>query len=533
MLGRKEMRIVGYHISSTGIIANSDGEWTNKPPYLDWLLMPKPETLKVLYYMTQNIAALAKITKMSKEEVQKLNSKNNKAYLPPYKIDYIPNKYFALHKGYYWGAPFAFFGDAHQYKNTEAAEDSGIIECISKAKVAQEIGEEVFRTLQSIGLKPKSLTSPIKTFEIDVLSKLSLPSIDDIPEEAGLFAYECCKGNWVEAFQLGHWEKVWNYDICSAYPAQIAKLLDLRLGKWVQSNRFMPEAKYGYCKGMISINKDVEFTPFIYRQENQKGLPVLHCVTGKYPKFITKASIEFLERWKLGSFEIENGWWWLAEKEERPLKSLVNWLFLEKEKTDGSRRNVIKRIMAAMFGKMLEIRNEQFGNLFNPVWAAETEVSTRLEVADFVLRNKISVIHIAVDNVITPEPVVLGESGLGEWKLNTISPCLCAGTGAVAIRDEGIGDFHLKYDWLREQIEKEPEASEYKLTRMTPVTIREAYGSAEKFGKLGELQELTKVVSIGQGEKRCYREQPKNGKELLSRTYESLPWDVSLVSKPD
>jgi len=525
------MRIIGYHISSTGIIANSDGEFTDKPPYLDWLLQKKPDTIRMLYYMNQSAASLAKITGMSREEVQKLNSKNNKAYLPPYKLTYIPNKYFALQKGYYWGADFGFYGDAHQYKNTEASCDTGVEDCLRKAKEAQEIGEEVYRALQSIGLKPKSLTSPIKSFDQEVLSKLDLPKIDDIPEEAGYFAYECCKGNWVEAFQLGHWDKVWNYDLCSAYPAQIAKLLDLRLGKWIESKEFVPEAKYGYCKGTISINKNVEFTPFIYRQESQRGLPALHCVTGKYPKFLTKAGIEFLEKWKQGSFEIEKGWWWIAEKEEKPLEQTVNWLFLEKEKRTGKSKETIKRIMAAMFGKMLEIRNEEFGELFNPVWAAEVEVNTRLEVADFVLRNKIPVIHIAVDNVITPEPVVLGEWGLGQWELATVTPCICAGTGAIAIRDEGIGDFHLKYDWLREQIEKEPESSEYKLTRMIPVTVAEACG--EKYEKLGELQELTKVVSIGQGEKRCYREQPRNGRELLGRTYESLPWDVSLVGIPN
>jgi len=526
------MRIVGYHISSTGIIANSDGDYTDKPPYMDWLLQPQEGTIRVLYYLNQNVASLAKICQFTQEEVVKLNSKTNKAYFPPYKINYIPNKYFALHRGYYWGAPFAFFGDAHQYKNTEASYDNGVEDCIRKAKIAQEIGEEAYHALQSIGLKPKSLTSPIKTFEEEVLSKYNLPSVDDISLEAGYYAYECCKGNWVEAFQLGHWDKVWNYDIVSAYPAQMTKLLDLRLGKWIQSNKFIPEAKYGYCKGIIHINKDVEFTPFIYRQENKGGLPALHCITGSYPKFIRKQGIEFLQRWKQGSYDIEDGWWWIPDKEVRPLEQVVNWLYLEKEKAEGQKKTVIKRCMAAMFGKMLEIRNNEFGKLFNPVWAAEVEGETRLEVADFVLRNRAErdIIHVAVDGVVMNRPVELGEQGIGKWGLNSISPCLCAGTGAIALRDKGVGDFHLKYDWLRDQIEKEPEANEYKLSRMIPITVAEAANG--KYEKLGELQELSKVVSIGQGEKRCYREQPKTGGELLQRTYSSSPWDVSLVGKP-
>lgn len=519
------MRIIGYHISSSGIIANSDGEYTSEPPYFDWLLAPKPDAIKIMYHMTQNVASLAKITKMTQEEVQKLNSRNNKAYLPPYKISYIPNRYFAAHKGFYYGAPFGFWADAHQYKNTEASEDGSVEDCIRKAKEAQAIGEEVYDALCSIGLHPTTLTSPIKVFEKETLSKLDLPKVDDLPEMAGYFAYECCKGNWVEAYQLGHWEKVWNYDLCSAYPAEIAKLLDFRLGEWVQSNKFVDEAKYGYCKGEIEINKDVEFTPFIYKQENGSS----NNVTGKYPKFITKKGIEFLRKWKQGSYEIEDGWWWLPKKEETPLKGIIEWLFLEKERVGGLRQNAIKRIMAAIFGKMLEVRDGELGSEFNPVWAAEVETNTRLEVADFVLRNGLKPIHIAVDNVIAAELIELREQGLGKWEVGEASPCICAGTGMLAVRDEGAGEFHLKYDWLREQIEKEPEANEYRLAKLTPVTIGEACG--ERYEKLGELQELNKVVSIGQGEKRAYREQPKNGAELLGRVYESLPWDISLVSK--
>lgn len=524
------MRVVGYHVTNTGIIANSDKEVTKEPPYFDWLLRTKPDTLKVLYYMTQDVANLCKTVNMSKEELQRLSSKGNKAYLPPYKIDYIPNRYFALHKGYYWGAPFGFFADAHQFKNTEASEARTVDECIEKAKEAQEIGEDVLSALTSLGLRPKSLTSPIKTFTQEVLNKLNLSTVNDLPEEAGYYAYECCKGNWVEAFQLGHWDNVWNYDIVSAYPSQTAKLLDTRQGKWVQSKSVIKEAAYGYCKGEINIKKDTEFTPFIFKQDNDKNLVLSHNVVGKYSTFITKKELEFLEYWNQGSFDIENGWWWIPEKEVRPLEQTINWLYLEKEKAEGIKKVTIKRIMSAIFGKMLEIRNDDFGELMNPVWAAEIETNTRLKVADFILRhNKVKdLVHIAVDNAILSSPIETElEKNIGEWELSTISPCICTGTGAVAIRDDGVGEFHLKYDWMKEQIEQNPEASEYEMTKMIPVTVGEACG--DKFEKLGQLQELTKVIGIGQGEKRAYKEQPQNGRELLNRTYSSSPWDISLI----
>lgn len=524
------MRIVGYHISSKGIICNSDGEITDKPPYLDWLLEPKPDTLKILYNMTQSIASLAKITNMTLEEIQEL-TKKTKAYFPPYKIDYIANKYFAIHKGYYWGAPFAFFADAHQYKNTEVNEDRNNIDCFRKAEEARRIGEVVYNTLRNLGLNPKSLTSPIKTFETEVLSKMDLPKIDNIPLEAGHYAYECCKGNWVEAFQLGHWKQTWNYDMISAYPAQIAKLLDIRKGKWIQSKEYLSNAQYGYCRGTIDIDTDVTFTPLLHRQEN-KELPALYGVTGKYETFLTKKELDFLLYFDQGTFIIEDGWWWHADDNaDMPLKNIINWLFLEKEKNEGESRTVIKRTMAAIFGKMLEIRNNQFGEQFNPVWAAETEVGTRIDLGTFVMSCKTMPIHLAVDNFIVDNPVAVNQLkiGMGEWELNDISPCICAGTGAVATREIGSGDFHLTYDWFKQMIEENPEATEYQMSKTIPVSVHEAANT--KYNKLGELQTLTKSIAIGKGEKRCYKRQPKKGEDLLENTYTSLPWDISLIKK--
>ena len=187
--------------------------------------------------------------------------------------------------------------------------------------------------------------------------------------------------------------------------------------------------------------------------------------------------------------------------------------------------------MAAMFGKMLEVRDGNFGDSFNPVWAAEVEVNTRLEVADFVLRNKIDPIHIAVDGVVSPVPVELTGEGIGSWKLSNVSPCICVGTGLAALRDNGVGEFHLKYDWLKEQIENKPDANEYELRKLNPVTLNEAANREGMSAKIGELNVLAKSINLTQAEKRAYKERAKNGGELLTGKYSSVPWDVSIVGK--
>jgi len=468
---------------------------------------------------------------MTEGEVATLHkSSQSKINIPPYKMRYVKNRFFNLQKGYYRTAPYAYFYDARQYQNTPVAWCETVEECISKAKEARDIGEQVIQSLSEIGLHTERLISPVRVFEDSTLNKLNLSSEADIPEMAGYYAYESCTSNWLEAFQLGHWDKVWDYDISSAYPAEIAKLMDLRQGKWIQSNKFIPEAQYGRCIGKVTIQS--EFSPIVYRAGERSGLPINYTATGTWERCLTNKQIEYLETTGTGEFEIADGRWWIPDKVNKPFESIVKWLYEEKERASGIKREVIKRIMAGIWGKFLETMmvngNPKLGNLFNSIYGSEVEVNCQLEVAKFVIENKINPIHITVDGVVATEPVMLGENGLGKWKLSNVTPCICAGTGAIALRDEGKGDFHLKYDWLKEQIEKEPEASVYKLSKMEPVTIGQAVANGE-CGRLGELQEIHKYIDIGLVEKRCYKEKPKNGRELLARTYSSSPWDVSIV----
>ena len=71
------MRVVGYHIAN-GIAANSDDEWTKEPPYIDFLLQPKENSIKIMYYLAQNVAALAKATKMNEKELRLLHESSNR-----------------------------------------------------------------------------------------------------------------------------------------------------------------------------------------------------------------------------------------------------------------------------------------------------------------------------------------------------------------------------------------------------------------------------------------------------------------------
>ena len=527
------MRIIGYYISGE-VIASSDGEICTEPPFLDFLLQPKENSIKVFAHMGYNIANLLKLIKLTETEARKLQAEN-KLYINPYYLKHISGKFFSIKKRDQHNYLFANFSDMSQYKPVKLEGNETTEDCLAKAKEAKETGEEVYNALVALGLHPTSFTSPIKVYEKEILSKMNLPTIDDIPEEAGYYSYQCCRGNWLEAFQVGHWEQAYNYDINSAYSAELMQLLDIRFGKWVKSSQWVAEAKYGYCKGIVTIT--APFSPIIFTS-SEKGDSLNYTPVGSWETFLTKQEIEFIYKWKLGMFELEDGWWWISEdKQEKPLRNIIEQLYWEKEQNNGIRKEIVKRIMAGIWGKFLQVQRDGFGDRFNPIYGAEVEVGCRLKVAEFILGNKIQPIHIAVDGIISPEPVLLSNSSsskIGEWELVSIAPCICAGTTVAAIKEKEdkekgkTADFSLGYNWLLEQVKRNPEAKEYSVKKLSPVTLAVALNG--NWDKLGQLHEITKTVNIGSDMKRCYREIPRCGKDLLSKCYKSEPWDISLLS---
>jgi len=522
------MKIIGYHIWN-GIIANSNGDFTDKPPYIDFLLKEQDnDVIRIFYYLTQNISALAKMTNMNEKELKDLQgSANSKITIPPYKIRYVKDRFLNLQKGFYRTAPYAYFYDAHQYKDVQAEDDKTVEDCIKKAKIAQEIGQEVYDTFNKLGIHVTRLISPVRAFEEASLDKIDLPTIKNIPAMAGLYAYEGCVGNWLEAFQIGRWDKVWNYDITSAYPAIIAQQMDLRKGKWYHDKNYIPEARYGECSCNANIRSEI--SPIIFRAGERNNLPLNYTPIGEREVKLNKRLLEYLIIKGNDEFGINDGYWWVPNKDaDKPLETIINWLYMEKEKAEKLSKEVIKRIMAGIYGKFLEARENELGKLFNPIWAEDIETATRIKIMEFIEANNLDVIHIAVDGVVSANPAMIGDKRLGEWELSDISSCICSGTGNVALTGNANGnDFSLSYYKVKELIEKNPEKTEYKLEKMSPVTIAEALN--KKMEQLGKLQVIEKWIGIGQDEKRCYRERPKNGGELLSRTYKSEPWDISMV----
>lgn len=513
------MKITGFYVNHSFAIdhAGNKGYYSN---ILDYLLTYQ-KGINGFYHLSYNVACILRMLHLTDGQLSELQDKAEVKVDPDYTIYYIHNKYFAIKKGNYWDCPYVQFCDIAQYLAWRVDDDHTEEYALNKAKEAYKTAVEVYKGLGKLGIQPENLTSPIRCFEKAVLNRMNLPTIDNIPEEAAHYAYQCCHGGWLEAFKKGHYT-AYDYDISSAYPAQLAELKELRFGLWENDREFNYSAEYGYLYGKLDMQ--AHFNPFLFKANDMTYTPV-----GEYECCITKRQYEILQKYHLGTFEIYNAWWWYPKSSVYPLKALIGKLYSHKETSNGMDKEVTKRIMSGMWGKLLELQNDTFGKHFNPVWGAEVEVNTRMKVFEACLNSGVVPLSIAVDGVLTDKPLNVDvKPGLGQWKLTYNCDALVISSGIVAVKDKQHNqDFALEYQWLIDQIKENPELSEYVKSKPSPVSLNKALVHGD-LSKIGQVEQITRTVDTLYEAKRCYPIAPANGGELLANKYESVAWPVSL-----
>lgn len=523
--------MIGYHIT-TECIANSKGDICqgaeDRYGYLDWLLEDHlEEEPRVFYDLDAAVAALLKLMGFRKHDAERL-LQNTKWYSAPYRLTYYPGRFFSIDRGFGPTHPYVNFSNMGQYTDVHFEPDPSPQYAIKKAREAEEVGQGVARAFKRLGLDDKRLTSPIGAFDRSHVKAMDIPTLDDMPIEAAEIAYGCVKGNWLEAYQLGYWRKAYDYDISGAYGSELAKLLDIRRGRWVNAPNRPQEAVYGFAKGNITCWAD--FHPFLLNvSEDMTYTPV-----GTWWTCLTMQEIDFLEKYNLGSFDIKDAWWWIPEgKQWEILKGVIKWLWEKRQDTEEIDNKVVKRIMAGIWGRMLEVRGTEaepeFGPHVNPVYGAIVEANNRLRVAETCMEQGIVPLHVAVDGAITDRPLPIEGSGqLGEWRLSHVGQCIIASSGVVAFEGKaGAEEFSLRFSWLEEQMRKKPGAKEYEMRKYSPCSLARALNTG--FEKLGLIEEITRSVAIGGEAKRMWKQHPRNGGDLLKRKFKSAPWEHGVI----
>jgi len=329
---------------------------------------------------------------------------NHKCYCVPFNCFYIPSKIFSVE--HIPSKARANFYDLQQYF-PELSEPKDLVE-------VQMLGELLLKELKKMGFEPTKLTSPVAIYEETVLAFLDLPKVGDMPKEAAIYAGACMGRAYIEAFQLGYFKEVFDYDLASAYSSIAKELVDFRVCKWVQSDKYQPGAIYGYAKCLVTIYDWVMVHPILYETEDGS----LETRTGTWERFTQKCEMDFIDKWSIGSYQILDGWWVIPPKHKgglpQPLKASTEKLLAYKRGT-GLQVALSKR-MSMFSGKFGEQRQDGFGPYFNPCWKAEINTTVNLMVAAWLYAYGIGpgdnegykhLIHVSVDGVLLDKEVEL------------------------------------------------------------------------------------------------------------------------------
>ena len=264
----------------------------------------------------------------------------------------------------------------------------------------EQAGYDILEGLAKLGIQATRLTSPIGVWA-DKIDPDTLPTIYNFPDahiDAMDYAFRMAGYEWHKKYKSGKAGSYY-YDLTSSYPYFIAQLPDTRHGT---ISRKRGNHQWGIVKGRLLAEKLGSILPI-----------------DKDAKYFTTEEIDWVESHKLGTFEIEDGFYFNFNG-GKPYMTIIAKL-IEARLTDDAMVNTLaKRIAQGISGKLDQVNsNGSWGELYNPILASMVRSRCRLAVADFIYDNNLqdSLVSVVVDGVRATKSLDLPSKSMpGEWR---------------------------------------------------------------------------------------------------------------------
>jgi len=420
-------------------------------------------------------------------------------------------------------------------KYWEEYKEKIVLYCITDALITKKLADffwgVVYKNMQYY---PKRPFSKGRISEEYFLDRCYFPSINEIPLKVLEFAYNAYSGGRFELLQKGYFEKVYSYDIKSAYPAQIAELIDYTKGKWLKTDKFHPDAYSGFYLCSVS-SLEVYFSPFL------KKVGELNV----YPNFsqkiyLAKREYEFIEaNFPNASLNVLSGYEFWEKERLFPFKTEIERLYAWKEKEpDETLKYCVKIFLNSLYGKTIQITDNKTGKLFNPIYAAEITESARIKILELGLQKPESIIMFSTDAVHSTDPLKvksnpqLGDfakdfSGEGVYIMSDVYNLWNDKKQKSRIRgfSVSIEKDYTSEDILLKDILQEMNNTIYNYTTTRVYHLGECllHKNKRKLSDMNIFEKVEKSIDINGDKKRNWNADFKSGKEVFKKVITSEP----------
>ena len=415
-------------------------------------------------------------------------------------------------------------------------QDTLIHYCIRDAVLTKKLGVILQETIkQHMMFNPKDYISKASLSKRYFRLYCDIPDITKIRKEILKIAFYAYKGGRFELIRKGYFPYAELYDIKSAYPYEIANLIDITCGKWRYVKSYNPEAHYGFYVVDVKL-KYRHIEPIAYVVKDH----LLIYPGGEWKTIVTKSELELLEEDK--EYKVIRGYEFYPDKIVYPFRREINKLYEIKSKIpkDSYLYSLTKIIMNALYGCFYEKTKRSdgiyVGKLFNPVYASIITANTRSKIYRLASQYEDDVIAFATDSILIKEKHKIKQGKtLGDWELQAHGRCVAFQSGIYQIENEiksrgiqrkaKISSPDGKFDNIFEYIKTYPEHTQYEVIIRRPVHIKESliHHEIHKLEDVNTWQEFRKIIDINRDIKRVWDGEFRYGGELFEKSINSSP----------
>jgi len=397
--------------------------------------------------------------------------------------------------------------------------------CIRDAEITAKLFEVVKSMANRLGIYPTTFYS-IATIAYKYVRENSryvvVKRFWDSEREVLKLACGAYSGGKFEVVTRGKGH-FYEYDINSAYPHEIANLVDITHARVIYSKEYQSDAVYGFIKANIFISDNVAHS-IAYRERGVNIYPV-----GRFTKTITKEEYDYLNQQEGVDVTIRNGVWLFVHKKCYPYRTIIRQLYRlkaeAKVKGDTEMYHFIKTLTNAIYGKFVQLIPRE-GKLiastcWNPIYGAIITANVRIRLAKLQQQYP-QIVAVHTDSVISSTELPLPVSDkIGDWSLSCYGLGLILGSGIYQIGDKIRFRGFPRRESLFTTLARAPPV--ITITDVGVYTWKLVCSHHWQPNLINKFVDIAKQLDINFDTKRLWLGKWKDGDDALNTTLQSLP----------
>ncbi len=312
--------------------------------------------------------------------------------------------------------------------------------CVQDARITAELFKVVLAMAAKFGIKPTTFYSQASIAYKYFRENTDYVTVKDFWDNNRDVLKAACAAYSGGKFEVvyrgkGHF---YEYDINSAYPYEIANLIDTTNAIVKRSVKYQPKAVYAFLKCSLWIKEDC-YHPVAIKQGNVNIYPV-----GHFTKWVTKQEYDYLVTLPGAEIKILRGIWLFVIKKHYPYRDIIHKLYKVKREAKVSKDKALYhfawKLTNSIYGKFLQLipkdNKLMASTCWMPIYGAIITANVRIRIAKMQQKYpQVAAVH--TDSVIADKPcdITCGVD-LGEWSLTVQGLGVLIGCGCYQIADK-------------------------------------------------------------------------------------------------